>query len=147
EQQAVFAVIERELSVGRTVWENRHLLDKRQSTDQFLFLDDVLREHAQLSWEYVFSLLALIFPREPLKVAFQALHTEDRLLRGLPLEYLDSVLPQSLRSMPRILESVAGGEASPVGADVAARLIEASKSVSMKLPRPRPEVSGDTAQD
>ena len=77
------AIIERELSVGRQVWESRHLLDPRQSTEQFLFLDEQLRERANLSWEHLFSLLALILPREPLKVAFQALHTDDRQLRGL----------------------------------------------------------------
>jgi hypothetical protein len=89
DKETVFAIIERELSVSRGVWESRRLLDRRQSTDQFLFLDDVLREQAQLSWEHLFSLLALILPREPLKVAFQALHTDDRLLRGLALEYLE----------------------------------------------------------
>src|SRR6185503_16360164 len=76
ERDRVFAIIERELAVGRQVWESRHLLDPRQSTEQFLFLDAQLREHANLSWEYLFSLLALILPREPLKVAFQALQTD-----------------------------------------------------------------------
>ena len=104
-QETVFSIIERELSVGRAVWESRRLLDRRQSADQFLFLDDMLRERTQLSWEHLFSLLALILPREPLRVAFQALHSEDRLLRGLALEYLDSVLPTSLRRVQTIFES------------------------------------------
>jgi len=56
-------------------------LDRRQSSDQF-FLDDVLRDRAQLSWEHLFSLLALILPREPLKIAFQALHTDDDFCEG-----------------------------------------------------------------
>src|SRR5262249_52866609 len=102
EQQTVFAIIERELSVSRSVWEGRHLLDQRPSGDQSLFLDGVLKERAQLSWEHLFSLLALILPREPLKVAFQALHTDDRLLRGLAQEYLESVLPPSLRRFQTI---------------------------------------------
>ena len=68
DRQTVFAIIEHELSVGRGVWEGRRLLDRRQSSDQFLFLDESLRERAQLSWEHLFSLLALILPREPLKV-------------------------------------------------------------------------------
>ena len=97
ERERVFAIIEREMSVSSGVWESRRLLDPRQTADQFLFLDSVLKERAQLSWEHLFSLLALILPREPLRVAFQALHTDDRLLRGLALEYLGSVLPPSLR--------------------------------------------------
>ena len=61
----VFPIIERELSVSRGVWDSRRLLDQRQSSDQLLFLDDVVRERSQLAWEHLFSLLALILPREP----------------------------------------------------------------------------------
>src|SRR5262249_54327113 len=61
-KEAVFALIEREMSVGHDVWDQRRLLDRRQNTDEFLFLDEVLRERAQLSWEHLFSLLALILP-------------------------------------------------------------------------------------
>ncbi len=132
ERETVFAIIERELSVSRGVWQSRKLLDQRQSTDQFLFLDDLLRERSDLSWEHLFSLLALILPREPLKVAFQALHTDDRLLRGLAVEYLDSVLPPSLRRMQNIFESFAAAPEVP-RQDVAARLLEARQSVSLKL--------------
>jgi AAA family ATP:ADP antiporter len=133
-KERVFGIIERELSVGRQVWESRHLLDPRQSTEQFLFLDEQLRERANLSWEHLFSLLALILPREPLKVAFQALHTDDRQLRGLALEYLDSVLPPSLHRMQSIFETVA--ITAPVGdapKDVATRLMDARQSVSLML--------------
>ena len=135
ERERVFAIIERELSVGRQVWESRHLLDPRQSNEQFLFLDDQLRERANLSWEHLFSLLALILPREPLKVAFQALHTDDRQLRGLALEYLDSVLPPSLHRMQSIFETVAisAPAAGAPSMDVATRLIDAQQSVSLKL--------------
>ena len=127
-------LFQRELSVGRQVWDNRHLLDQRQSNEQFLFLDEQLRERANLSWEHLFSLLALILPREPLKVAFQALHTDDRQLQGLALEYLDSVLPPSLHRVQSIFETVAVN-APVVGAvkDVAARLLDARQSVSLLL--------------
>ena len=133
-KETVFAIIERELSVTRGVWESRRLLDRRQSTDQFLFLDDVLRERAQLSWEHLFSLLVLILPREPLKVAFQALHTDDRLLRGLALEYLDSVLPPSLRRVQKIFETATSAASSTEAPEeVATRLLNARQSVSLKL--------------
>jgi hypothetical protein len=135
ERDRVFAIIERELAVGRQVWESRHLLDPRQSTEQFLFLDAQLREHANLSWEYLFSLLALILPREPLKVAFQALHTDDRQLRGLALEYLDSVLPPSLHRMQSVFETIATS-APATGTptkDVASRLIGARELISLKM--------------
>jgi hypothetical protein len=43
--------------------------------------------------EHVFSLLAIVLPREPLKVAFRSLSSEDRVLRGLGFEYLETALP------------------------------------------------------
>lgn len=138
EKEAVFLLIERELTVSRGVWESRHLLDQRQSTDQFLFLDSVLRERTQLSWEHIFSLLALVLPREPLKVAFQALHTDDRMLRGLALEYLDSVLPPSLHRIQNILEISAISLTPAAAKDAATRLMDARQSVMVRLAKSQP---------
>jgi hypothetical protein len=45
----------------------------------------------------VFALLALVLPAEPLRIAFRALQTDDQVLRGTALEYLDSVLPHDIR--------------------------------------------------
>ena len=42
-------------------------------------------------------MLSLSLPRQPLRVAFRALHTEDQGLRGTALEYLESVLPEAVR--------------------------------------------------
>jgi len=142
-KETVFAIIEREMSVSRDVWDSRRLLDRRQSNDEFLFLDDVLRERAQLSWEHLFSLLALVLPRGPLKVAFQAMHTDDRLLRGLALEYLDSVLPPSLHHVQTFFEKTEPAAGTPETAkDLTSRLMDARQSVSLKLahvPSPRQE--------
>jgi hypothetical protein len=133
-KETVFAIIEREMSVTRDVWDSRRLLDRRQSTDEFLFLDDVLRERAQLSWEHLFSLLALILPRGPLKVAFQAMHTDDQLLRGLALEYLDSVLPPSLHRVQAFFEQAAPlARTAELAKDLTTRLMDARQSVSLKL--------------
>ena len=133
-KETVFAIIEREMSVSRGVWDSRRLLDRRQSTDEFLFLDDVLKERAQLSWEHLFSLLALILPRGPLKVAFQAMHTDDRFLRGLALEYLDSVLPPSLRHVQTFFEAVPPlASTGEVDKDLTTRLMDVRQSVSLKL--------------
>jgi ATP:ADP antiporter, AAA family len=138
DRDSVVATIEREMSISRGMWGSRRLLDRRQSTDEFQFLDDVLRERANLSWEYLFTVLALILPREPLKVAFQALHTEDRLLRGLALEYLDSVLPQSLKGLQKLWETPADvvPAAVPRSAapeEAAARLLNAQQEVAVNL--------------
>jgi len=101
-EDLIYAVVEKELSVSRTIWEGHRLLDHREvsaneSTDRFSFLDEILRERANQSLEHIFSLLTLVLPREPLQVAFRALHTNDRQIRALALEYLENVLPTSVR--------------------------------------------------
>src|SRR5262245_11947195 len=47
--------------------------------------------------EHVFALLSLVLEREPLKHALWAVRGEDVALRGTALEYLDNVLPESVR--------------------------------------------------
>jgi hypothetical protein len=86
--------VERELSVSKTIWKGRKLLDRRDDSDTpYAYLDEVVRDRAQQSLEHVFSLLAIVLPREPLKVAFRALHGSDRILHGLALEYLETTMP------------------------------------------------------
>jgi ATP:ADP antiporter, AAA family len=97
---AVMDTVERELSVSKTIWQGRKLLDQRDESDTpYAYLDEVIRDRAQQSLEHVFSLLALVLPREPLKVAFRALHSDDRILRGLALEYLETAMPASSFSL------------------------------------------------
>ena len=77
--------------------------------------------------------MALIYPREPLTVAFRALHTEDRHLHGTALEYLESILPDKTRRMlwDIIRKAQAGGtrEAQQVMDD----LLKASPTVVLRL--------------
>jgi hypothetical protein len=95
--ERVFSAVDREVSVNRTIWDGRRLLDKRDSADEFSFLDEVLRERAHQSLEHVFSLLSIVLPREPLRVAFRALHSGDDTMRALALEYVEGVVPASIR--------------------------------------------------
>jgi len=114
----VFAAVQRELRVARPIWNSRRLIDKRSETDPNSFLDEVLRERANKSLEHVFSLFATVLPRDPVKIAFRVLHTEDRALRGLAAEYLDSVLPANIRELlwavvePGTVNRPAGQEAA-----------------------------------
>jgi hypothetical protein len=54
---------------------------------------------ASQSLGHVFTLLALVLPAEPLRVAFRGLHSDDQRLRGTALEYLESVLPRDVRDL------------------------------------------------
>jgi hypothetical protein len=96
DRAAVLTAIEREVAVERGVWEGRRLID---TDDDFWSPPeaDVLRTRANRSLEHVFTLLSLVLQGQPLSLAFRALHTDDRHLRGTALEYLESVLPETVR--------------------------------------------------
>jgi hypothetical protein len=51
------------------------------------------------SLDALVAMLSLVLDREPLALAHRALYTSDATLRGTALEYLENVLPDSLRSM------------------------------------------------
>jgi hypothetical protein len=93
----VFAVVMREAAVGRPVWESRRLLDQFDAWDGVSYVDAFVRDRAGQSLHHVFTLLSLVLPREPLQIAFRSLHTDDRHLQGTALEYLESVLPPTIR--------------------------------------------------
>jgi ATP/ADP translocase len=69
--------------------------------------DEVKRELARLAargadddrrLEAVFTLLTLAVAREPVQIAWRALRSQDRALRGTALEYLENVLPEDMRA-------------------------------------------------
>jgi ATP:ADP antiporter, AAA family len=94
----VFEVVEREVAVGRPVWEAHRLLTGPEEGDPALFLDEYVRDRASRSLAHVFTLLSLVLPPEPLRIAFRGLHTDDYKLRGTALEYLEGVLPPQIRA-------------------------------------------------
>lgn len=94
----VMAAALRELTVNQAIWTSRRRPElKEPGSDSYDFLDEVLRDRADRSLEHVFSLFAVVLPREPLMAAFRALHHEDRMFRGLALEYLENTLPDTVR--------------------------------------------------
>ncbi len=133
--EAVYAILERELSASRSIWESHRLLDRREAGEQYEFLDEHLRERANQSMEHVFSLLALVLARDPLKIAFQALHTDDRMLRGLAREYLDTLLPDTVKEkFWTLIEAIpSGGTATPP--ETLERLVESSQTLLLKIKR------------
>ena len=89
-----YQLVEAELAVGRPVWESRRLLDGFVSESP---LDEFVRDRAGQSLAHVFTLLSLVLPRQPLKIAFRSLTTGDTQLRGTALEYLENVLPTGVK--------------------------------------------------
>ncbi len=136
-RELVFRIVAEELRQGQGVLDTRQLLDKPDEERALAYLDSEVGGAADKNAEFVVSLLATILPREPLQVAFRAFHSEDRPLRGLAIEYFDSVLdgdalqafrryvraertkaqrePQSV--MKELLASGEGRPATPSGGD------------------------------
>jgi AAA family ATP:ADP antiporter len=135
-EEGVLAAVERELSIARPAWDTRKLLDTHDDGDpQYWFLDEVLKDRASKSLELVFSLLALHLPGEPLKVAFRALHSDDRLLRGLALEYLESNVSKEIVSrLSTLAEPAAFGPDARSPQQVLAELMASQQSILLTLP-------------
>jgi hypothetical protein len=130
----VFAAVERELQVARPIRESRRLLDARDGSDANTFLDEILRERANETLEHIFSLFASVLPREPIKIAFRALHTEDPALRGLATEYLDSVLRTRIREgLWEMIEIKPEREPSDAHRDPLSELLRAHDSLLLLM--------------
>jgi len=97
DRDPVFAAVLREVAVEKRVWENQRDIDRLEEADRSPFVDRFLRARASSSLAHVFTLLALALPQHALEVAFRGLHTRDEILRGMALEYLESVLPAEVR--------------------------------------------------
>lgn len=61
------------------------------------FADESCGTPVAHSLRFVFTLLAVLYEREPIEIAFRALGASDEVLRGTALEYLDNVLPAAIR--------------------------------------------------
>jgi hypothetical protein len=92
--ERVFAIVMREVTVGRPVWESRRMLDLPGEDTP---VDAFVRARAGASLAHVFTLLSLVLQKEPVQIALRSLQTDDDQLQGTALEYLESVLPPQIR--------------------------------------------------
>jgi hypothetical protein len=108
----IFSIALAEVTVEKKVWESQRLLDEIQEEEDCDLVDDLLRRRVNRSLEHVFRILSLALPGEGIRLALMGLHTNDPMLRGVALEYLESVLPKLVReSLWPFLEA----EPSPKG--------------------------------
>ena len=84
----VVEAIRSEVMRGESAWESRRLADRSHADPD---------GHASLGLEHVVTLLSLVLPAASLQVAFRGLCSEDPVMRGTALEYLDAVLPPDIR--------------------------------------------------
>ena len=137
EKEKVFSAVLREVAVGRRVWESHRLLDQREDEEDLApLVDDFLRQRSSRSLEHVFTILSLALPKEPLKIAFRGLHTDNRDLKGTALEYLETILPEAIRkSLWPFLEDdrKASIEKSQSREEILAELMHSNQSIELKL--------------
>src|SRR5262249_23145449 len=56
--------------------------------------------------EHVFRLLSLVLPKDPLRVAYRVLLSDDAYLNGTAMEYLETVLPPEVwQRIRRLIET------------------------------------------
>ena len=137
EKEKVFSAVLREVAVGRRVWESHRLLDQLEDEEDLApLVDDFLRQRSSRSLEHVFTILSLALPKEPLKIAFRGLHTDNRDLKGTALEYLETILPEAIRkSLWPFLEDDRKAiiEKSQSREEILAELMHSNQSIELNL--------------
>jgi hypothetical protein len=131
-QRSVVDAIRREIEIDERIVElsAAQLDDDPELEGKRALFDGLMRDRANRSLEHMFTLLSLLLEREPLRMAFLALHHDDERYRGTALEYLDAVLPSEVREIiwPYL------GETAPLPAARSARELLAELSARSSLP-------------
>ena len=86
----VFDAVRHELLTDPEEWRARKL-----AVDAVIDTGDA---ELDVGLAHVFRVLGLVLPAEPLRVALRAAKTDDPELRGMALEYLESILPPDVRA-------------------------------------------------
>ena len=141
----VYEAVMGEVTVDRQIWESQRLLGELEDSSDTPFLDDFLRERAGRSMEHVFTVLSLVLPGAPLKIAYRGLFTNDDNLRGTALEYLENALPDRirLRLWPFLEDRRPRQAAGRDREEIIADLMRSNDSISLNLEEIRRRVSRD----
>jgi hypothetical protein len=137
----VFGIVRRELLAGRSELERACALDDLVAVTEPAGDDPVLAR-AGTGLEHVFTVLGLVLPAEPLRIALHAVQTDDPELRGTALEYLESILPADVRAQLWPLLEGDGAVVAPRPVESTAPIPEelrpAVRAVSLPMPhKPR----------
>jgi len=123
---AIFAVVQQELATTQRI--------SQSGKDSGIRMEEALKDRAAKSISHIFTLLGLVLPPQPVRLAFRALRAEDGKLHGVALEYLDSVLPRALRE--QLAAYFEGTLAAPKGVrkdEALAKLLESNPSIMQRV--------------
>jgi len=97
-KESALTAVRREVDLDRKLWQHQPPLAAVDEEGDAPLIDGFLRDRTSRSLQHVFSILALVFEREPMRLALTALSGSDENLRGTALEYLDEVLPSDVKA-------------------------------------------------
>ncbi len=97
--ETVFEAVRRELVIDPAAWKNQRVADDpiAASAHEGCERDEAMASHSGSALEHVFTVLGLVLPAEPLRIALHAVENDDSALRETALEYLESILPADVR--------------------------------------------------
>ena len=146
--ERVHDAVRREVAVGRPVWEGRRVLDGLDEGPQS-WLEELLKDRASQSLAHVFTLLSLVLPAEPLRIAFRGLHARDQNLRGTALEYLEGVIPRAIYEglEPFLEDRRPADRAARPREEVLAALLGSSQSIMLDLEDLKRRAAGPAKAD
>jgi hypothetical protein len=135
DSNVVYEAVKWEAAQSRPDGARQALPDLAGDEEMSHITSDSLKGRADRRLEHIFTLLSIVLPREPLRVAFHGLHTDERHLRGTALEYLESVLPPDLLDL---MTPFLAGERAPRSRDksteeVAQDLMNSQESIMSNL--------------
>jgi hypothetical protein len=134
--EEVFDAVRRELLADHGVRAPHRMFDELASESE-----EPLLRHAGAGLTHVFTVLGLVLPAEPLRIALHAVQTDDPELRGTALEYLESVLPADVRA--QLWPLLAGETEAPAGAAP----VEAAPTRPLPPSEPPPEARTPRSHD
>jgi hypothetical protein len=132
--ERIWEAVNHELSLQRSTWQSHRLLDSRDTRSKEWYFDDQLMDRADRNLEHLFTLLALLLPGDAVRIAFRALHTDDRQLKGTAFEYLESATPAPTRHLLLpLLEADAENRHASRSDEALARLLRTRVTIDEKL--------------
>lgn len=93
-----------------------------------------LMERKAKTVAHIFTLLGLVLPRRPVRQAFRALQADGTRVKGVALEYLDSILPKDLRKeLTAYLEGLLPPPSNVPSEEAVAQLLDENPSIMHRL--------------
>lgn len=136
----VLETITRESEVDQRMWRKRQLLDDIEASEKTIFYREALNNRTERSLEHVFHLLSLTYPKKYLRIAYDGLHTDEPTMRATALEYLESILPTSVRESlwPMLAGPTATKPSTKTEEELMESLLVSHESILLRIEQLKP---------